>query len=224
MSKTTKKPHKPTTAKAKPNEGKVKPTTGKAQSTATKTKTVADKKIKATTIRPSKKKTDQTTHLTTKATPPSKIDDCSSREALCAEKCQTHCGCKFLNYLSFLRLSPRLNRQKFLILHIIWGIIYSLLALSLVNFDLETDFATQANNLANSNSFNLYQTLVLCIALPLLVINNIFLVIRRLNDCNLRGWWLLVCLVPLIGLFWYIAIYFIPGTKGSNRFGEDPLV
>ena len=137
--------------------------------------------------------------------------------------CKKHCGCKFLEYIGFLRLSPRLNRQKFLILHIFWGIIGSLLFSSLFNFEFYGDVSTMTNQMLYSNNYSIYQTIVLCIAFPLLFINNIFMTKRRLNDFDLKGWWLLLCLIPFIGLFWYIAIYFIPGTKGKNRFGEDPL-
>ena len=44
---------------------------------------------------------------------------------------------------------------------------------------------------------------------------------RRLHDTDKSGWWLLLGLVPLIGL---LLIYFlaIAGTSGDNRFGPEP--
>ena len=45
--------------------------------------------------------------------------------------------------------------------------------------------------------------------------------VRRLHDTDRSGWWLLIAIIPLIGL---VLIYFLvlEGTKGDNRFGPDP--
>ena len=45
--------------------------------------------------------------------------------------------------------------------------------------------------------------------------------VRRLHDTDRSGWWLLIAIIPLIGL---VLIYFLvlEGTKGDNRFGADP--
>ncbi len=40
------------------------------------------------------------------------------------------------------------------------------------------------------------------------------LVVRRLHDLNLRGWWMLTILPLLVLPFW-------PGKKEPNRFNED---
>ena len=46
--------------------------------------------------------------------------------------------------------------------------------------------------------------------------------IRRFHDIGNTAWSLAVLCVPVIG--WFIAIYLLalPGTKGDNRYGEDP--
>lgn len=46
------------------------------------------------------------------------------------------------------------------------------------------------------------------------------LTVRRLHDCNLKGWWVMLhfILSPLI----FLIFLFIKGTKGSNRFGDEP--
>jgi uncharacterized membrane protein YhaH (DUF805 family) len=45
--------------------------------------------------------------------------------------------------------------------------------------------------------------------------------VRRLHDTDKSGWWLLISLVPFIGI---ILLYFlaIPGTSGDNQFGPEP--
>ncbi|HEY9104776.1 DUF805 domain-containing protein [Chitinimonas sp.] len=46
---------------------------------------------------------------------------------------------------------------------------------------------------------------------------------RRLNDLDQSGWWLLLNFVPLANLGLAIYMLFFPGTKGSNRFGPEPV-
>jgi uncharacterized membrane protein YhaH (DUF805 family) len=43
--------------------------------------------------------------------------------------------------------------------------------------------------------------------------------VRRLHDTDRSGWWILICLVPLIGWIWLIVLYCYAGTPGANRFG-----
>lgn len=63
-----------------------------------------------------------------------------------------------------------------------------------------------------------------------IIIPNIALFVRRLHDINQTGWIFLGLIVasfiPLIGLVASIAmivIACIPGTKGPNKYGPDPL-
>jgi len=46
---------------------------------------------------------------------------------------------------------------------------------------------------------------------------------RRLHDINKSAWWLLISFIPIIG--WLVLLYFavLPGDKGDNKFGPDPL-
>jgi uncharacterized membrane protein YhaH (DUF805 family) len=47
--------------------------------------------------------------------------------------------------------------------------------------------------------------------------------IKRCHDRNRSGWFLLLGLVPLLNLWPSIEIWFLKGTTGTNRFGEDPI-
>jgi uncharacterized membrane protein YhaH (DUF805 family) len=47
--------------------------------------------------------------------------------------------------------------------------------------------------------------------------------IRRLHDSGKTGWWILVVLVPIIGLFVFIYFMVVPGDLGANEHGPDPL-
>ncbi|WP_066553701.1 DUF805 domain-containing protein [Croceicoccus bisphenolivorans] len=46
--------------------------------------------------------------------------------------------------------------------------------------------------------------------------------VRRLHDVDKSGWWLLISFVPIIGFFVLLYFDLIEGTRGPNRFGEDP--
>ena len=46
---------------------------------------------------------------------------------------------------------------------------------------------------------------------------------RRLHDLGRRGWWGLVFLIPLLGQIVFLVWMLMRGTRGANRFGEDPL-
>lgn len=47
---------------------------------------------------------------------------------------------------------------------------------------------------------------------------------QRCRDFGWTGWAMLITLIPYIGWIFAIAIMFIPGTQGSNRYGSDPLM
>ncbi len=46
---------------------------------------------------------------------------------------------------------------------------------------------------------------------------------RRLHDISCSGWWQLICLVPLLGGLGMLIACCLPGTRGTNRFGPEPL-
>lgn len=48
---------------------------------------------------------------------------------------------------------------------------------------------------------------------------NLAVAVRRLHDTDRSGWWLLICLVPLIGLIVLLVFYCQRPTPGRNRFG-----
>jgi uncharacterized membrane protein YhaH (DUF805 family) len=47
--------------------------------------------------------------------------------------------------------------------------------------------------------------------------------VRRLHDVNRSGWWLLISLIPVLGILLLIVWFCRRGDAGPNRFGTDPL-
>lgn len=46
---------------------------------------------------------------------------------------------------------------------------------------------------------------------------------RRLHDLGKSGWWLLLGLIPMIGVLFLLAWASLRGTAGPNAYGPDPL-
>jgi uncharacterized membrane protein YhaH (DUF805 family) len=47
---------------------------------------------------------------------------------------------------------------------------------------------------------------------------------KRWHDTNKSAWWMMVNFIPIGGPIWaLIENGFISGTRGPNRFGDDPL-
>ena len=52
---------------------------------------------------------------------------------------------------------------------------------------------------------------------------GVALAVKRVHDRDRSGWFMLVCLIPLVGLWFIVETLFLKGTDGTNRFGADPL-
>jgi|GraSoiStandDraft_57_1057295.scaffolds.fasta_scaffold43490_2 uncharacterized membrane protein YhaH (DUF805 family) len=55
------------------------------------------------------------------------------------------------------------------------------------------------------------------------IIPDLAVMARRLHDTDASGWWLLLMLIPLIGMVVLIVWWCLEGSKGYNRFGAEPL-
>jgi uncharacterized membrane protein YhaH (DUF805 family) len=58
----------------------------------------------------------------------------------------------------------------------------------------------------------------LALLLPSLAVS-----VRRLHDTNRSGWWLLIALIPLVGIIILIVWWASRGEPHANRFGPPPL-
>jgi|TARA_A100001391_G_scaffold87590_3_gene58038 uncharacterized membrane protein YhaH (DUF805 family) len=62
------------------------------------------------------------------------------------------------------------------------------------------------------------------IAVLVHLIPSLAVTVRRLHDTGRSGWWLLIGLVPLVGIIVLIVFACLPSQPGSNRFGDHTRV
>lgn len=53
-------------------------------------------------------------------------------------------------------------------------------------------------------------------------IPSLAVAVRRLHDTDRSGWWLLIALIPLIGLIVLLVFFLLDSRPGENRFGANP--
>ncbi|WP_297339283.1 DUF805 domain-containing protein [Pseudophaeobacter sp.] len=46
---------------------------------------------------------------------------------------------------------------------------------------------------------------------------------QRCRDFGWSGWAILIAMIPYVGVLFALAILFIPGNQGANRYGADPV-
>lgn len=54
------------------------------------------------------------------------------------------------------------------------------------------------------------------------LIPGIAVTFRRLHDIGKSAWWLLVLLVPIIGVIVILVFMFLAGEEGQNQYGPNP--
>lgn len=112
-------------------------------------------------------------------------------------------------WLSFLKTSNRIGRLEHFLQTFFWS------------FLLGLTFIIAIKTFLFASHIIVFISLILFMLISTLCgLKIVLLHISRLHDFNVSGWWLLLMLVPLLGKIWLIAIYFIPGTSGENRFGH----
>ncbi len=55
-----------------------------------------------------------------------------------------------------------------------------------------------------------------------ILVPSLSLIIRRLHDVNLSGWFLLIAVVPFLGALALLFLLCMPSDKGENKFGAEP--
>ncbi len=58
----------------------------------------------------------------------------------------------------------------------------------------------------------------------LLLLPSLGIEVRRLHDIGKSGWWLLLCLIPLVGVIILIVWFCKPSQPGTNLYGPEPAL
>lgn len=71
---------------------------------------------------------------------------------------------------------------------------------------------------------NIIAILALLVLLLGLIVPALAVAVRRLHDTNRSGWWLLLYFVPIVGAIVLLVFMCLEGTKGANKYGDEPVV
>ena len=127
----------------------------------------------------------------------------------------------FKNYYKhYFNKTGRLNRESFLS-SFIKGQLIILLILLFNGVVFHLIFALTAWDFFVIDMI-IYIPMVILIIPPFAYLINIQ--IKRLHDMNLSGWWCIGICVPFIGVIYLMILFLKRGTKGTNDFGDDPLI
>ena len=99
----------------------------------------------------------------------------------------------------------RLNRLKFFIYAVCWGLGVSLVGVFLLAA------------VANDRSANAVMTIIIHIVFA---IGMFMLSVRRFHDLNTSGGWSCLGFIPLVNLFLFLYLTFAKGTDEVNKYGE----
>lgn len=65
---------------------------------------------------------------------------------------------------------------------------------------------------------------LLVVYLFLTVYPSITMMVKRAHDFNYSGYFIWLCVIPIVGLIPSLMLLFKAGTKGANRYGEEPVL
>jgi uncharacterized membrane protein YhaH (DUF805 family) len=72
-----------------------------------------------------------------------------------------------------------------------------------------------------SAASGVFRVIAIIYALAVLI-PGIAVGIRRLHDTGKTGWWLLIALIPIVGIIVLIVFFATDGTPAPNQYGPSP--
>ena len=109
------------------------------------------------------------------------------------------------NYATFSGRARRKEYWMFFLISALISIVLTLLDILLGTYSVEYEAGLFSG---------LYSLLIL--------IPSIAVVVRRLHDTDRSGWWILISLIPLIGVIVLFVFMCLDSQPGTNRFGVNP--
>ena len=119
------------------------------------------------------------------------------------------------NYANF---SGRARRKEYW-MFFLFNMIFTIVA-GIADNILGTDFTIGEGAYSVSMGYGwIYLIYVLAVIIP-----GCSVAVRRLHDVGKSGWFLLISLIPLIGVIWLIILMCTEGNKTENTYGPSPKV
>jgi len=116
-------------------------------------------------------------------------------------------------YFNVLRkysdFSGRLSRKEYWM----YALFTSIFALTAIIID----------NLAGTTAGNYHVGLFFFIYFIAIALPDFAADVRRLHDVGKRGSFMLVLLIPFIGIIWYFIVLSKEGVTGENEYGANPI-
>ena len=109
------------------------------------------------------------------------------------------------NYATFSGRARRKEYWMFFLISALISIVLTLLDILLGTYSVEYEAGLFSG---------LYSLLIL--------IPSIAVVVRRLHDTDRSGWWILISLIPLIGVIVLFVFMCLDSQPGTNRLGANP--
>lgn len=109
------------------------------------------------------------------------------------------------NYATFSGRARRKEYWMFFLISALISIVLTLLDILLGTYSMEYEAGLFSG---------LYSLLIL--------VPSIAVVVRRLHDTDRSGWWILISLIPLIGVIVLFVFICLDSQPGTNRFGANP--
>jgi uncharacterized membrane protein YhaH (DUF805 family) len=131
--------------------------------------------------------------------------DKSKKDDILNQKTQTNSEIKKKKKLKLFRFSGRARRKEF------WFFALVFILLGVITLTIDTVFFYTDSGWGPS-----FTIFMLIFYIPYLAIS-----VRRLHDTGRSGWWLLLGLIPLGGLF-LLAFFSDDSEPGTNKYGSNP--
>jgi len=121
----------------------------------------------------------------------------------------------------FTSFQGRINRKPF------WLALIALTVISMVAFGVVSAIFGTFTPTGDAGSYSMNFSPIGWVFMAVLYIALLWaglaIGVKRLHDRNRSGWFYLLMLVPILNIWMFVEIYFLRGTVGTNRYGDDPL-
>ena len=121
----------------------------------------------------------------------------------------------FRKYADFSGRAPRSEYWWFGL--ILWAVFGALALLQLI------PTGTDRNGYPSHNFEIVYMLVAPIVAIGVLL-PSLAVLVRRLHDANLSGWFALLCLVPVVGALVVLVFTVLPSNSAGARFDRKPSV